>query len=43
MVFSKPILFAYLDVLLRPKFQFEREGITVLMEALYLSEILIAA
>ena len=40
-VFSEPILFEYLDVLLRPKFRFERESITVLMEALYLSGILV--
>ena len=40
-VFSEPILFEYLEVLLRPKFQFEREDITVLMESLYLSGILV--
>ena len=40
-VLSEPILFEYLDVLLRPKFRFERESITVLMEALYLSGILV--
>lgn len=40
-VFSEPILFEYLDVLLRPKFGFERERIIVLMEALYLSGILV--
>ena len=40
-VFSEPILFEYLDVLLRPKFQFDREGIAVLMESLYLSGILV--
>ena len=31
-VFSKPILFEHLDVLLRPKFRFETDSITVLME-----------
>ena len=40
-VFSEPILFEYLEVLLRPKFQFEREDIAVLMESLYLSGILV--
>lgn len=40
-VFSEPILFEYLEVLLRPKFQFDREDITVLMESLYLSGILV--
>ena len=40
-VFSEPILFEYLEVLLRPKFRFEREDITVLMESLYLSGILV--
>ena len=40
-VFSEPILFEYLDVLLRPKFGFERERIIALMEALYLSGILV--
>ncbi len=40
-VFSEPILFEYLEVLLRPKFQFEREDITELMESLYLSGILV--
>ena len=40
-VFSEPILFEYLDVLLRPKFGFERERVVVLMEALYLSGILV--
>ena len=40
-VFSEPILFEYLEVLLRPKFQFEREDITDLMESLYLSGILV--
>ena len=40
-VFSEPILFEYLDVLLRPKFQFEKENIAMLMEALYLSGILV--
>ena len=40
-VFSEPILFEYLDVLLRPKFQFEKESIAMLMEALYLSRILV--
>ena len=40
-VFSEPILFEYLDVLLRPKFGFERERVIVLMEALYLSGILV--
>lgn len=40
-VFSEPILFEYLDVLLRPKFRFEKEGIAMLMEALYLSGILV--
>jgi predicted nucleic acid-binding protein len=38
-VFSEPILFEYLNVLLRPKFGFEMERIIVLMEALYLSGI----
>ena len=40
-VFSEPILFEYLDVLLRPKFQLEMESIAMLMEALYLSGILV--
>ena len=40
-VFSDSILFEYLDVLLRPKFGFERERVIVLMEALYLSGILV--
>ena len=40
-VFSEPILFEYLDVLLRPKFQFEKESIAMLMESLYLSGILV--
>ena len=40
-VFSEPILFEYLDVLLRPKFEFERERVIVLMEALYFSGILV--
>ena len=40
-VFSELILFEYLDVLLRPKFQFEREDIVVLLESLYLSGILV--
>ena len=40
-LFSEPVLFEYLDVLLRPKFQFEREVIAVLMESLYLSGILV--
>ena len=40
-VFSEPILFEYLDVLLRPKFGLEREIVTELMESLYLSGILI--
>ena len=31
-VFSEPILFEYLEVLLRPKFRFETDSITVLME-----------
>ena len=40
-VLSDSILFEYLDVLLRPKFGFERERIIVLMETLYLSGILV--
>ena len=40
-VFSELILFEYLDVLLRPKFQFEKESIAMLMESLYLSGILV--
>ena len=40
-VLSDSILFEYLDVLLRPKFGFEMERIIVLIEALYLSGILV--
>ena len=40
-VLSDSILFEYLDVLLRPKFGFERERVIVLMEALYLSGTLV--
>ena len=40
-VFSDSILFEYLDVLLRPKSGFARERIIVLMEALYLSGVLV--
>lgn len=36
-VFSEPILFEYLDVLLRPKLQLDRELVSELMEIFYLS------
>ena len=40
-VFSEPILFEYLNVLLRPKFRFEKENIVMLMETICLSGILV--
>jgi len=36
-VFSEPVLFEYLDVLLRPKLQLDRGLVSELMEILYLS------
>ncbi len=40
-VFSESILFEYLDVLLRPKLELDREMVSELMEAFYLSGILV--
>ena len=40
-VFSEPILFEYLDVLLRSKLQLDRDMVSELMEIFYLSGILV--
>ena len=40
-VFSEPILFEYLDVLLRPKLQLDRGMVSELMEIFYLAGVLV--